>query len=82
MDFAIIKNRAEELFKEAAFIAHIAQQSDYAKALALLDDLIDDYEANRLLIEVLGRSIQVWEDEADEFAEFNARIAKLDGTDV
>jgi HTH-type transcriptional regulator / antitoxin HigA len=78
MGFETVKSKAHALFEEAGYIAHIANEADYAKALALMDELFEDYEANRLLIEVLAHAIETWEDEADEFAEFNARIAKLD----
>jgi len=40
-----------------------------------MDDLIENYEVNRPLIEVLARSIERWEDSSDEFAAFNARVA-------
>jgi HTH-type transcriptional regulator/antitoxin HigA len=82
MGFEGIKGKAHALFEEAGFIAHIADESDYAQALALMGDLIEDYEANRPLIDILAHSIEIWEDESDEFAEFNARIAKLGGVDV
>jgi HTH-type transcriptional regulator/antitoxin HigA len=82
MGFEGIKGKAHALFEEAGFIAHIADESDYAQALALMGDLIEDYEANRPLIDILAHSIEIWEDESDEFAELNARIAKLGGVDV
>jgi len=40
---------------------------------------VDAYEANRPLIELLARSIEHWEDNAEEFAGFNALVAALDG---
>jgi HTH-type transcriptional regulator/antitoxin HigA len=47
-----------------------------------MDELVEDYEANRPLFEILARSIESWENESDEFAAFNARVAKLGGVDV
>jgi len=47
MGFAAIKERARALFDEAGFIGHIASEDDYAQALALMDEWVDDYEANR-----------------------------------
>jgi HTH-type transcriptional regulator/antitoxin HigA len=82
MGFAAIKERAHALFDEAGFIGHIAHEDDYTQALALMDDLVEDYEANRPLIEVLARSIERWENESDDFTEFNARISKLGGVDA
>ncbi|KPA93297.1 putative transcription regulator containing HTH domain [Pseudomonas asplenii] len=82
MGFAAIKEKAHALFSEAGFISRIANDDDYAKALALMDDLLEDYEVNRPLIEILARSIESWENESEEFVAFNARVAKLGGVDV
>lgn len=82
MGFEAIKVKAHALFEEAGFIAHVADEADYVQALALMNELIEDYEANGPLIEILAHSIETWEDESDEFAEFNSRVAKLGGVDV
>lgn len=50
-------------------------QEDYEQALALLEQLIDVYDANRQLIELLSIAIERWEDQAEEFAEFNRAVA-------
>jgi HTH-type transcriptional regulator/antitoxin HigA len=82
MEFAAIREKARTLFDEAGFIGHIANANDYALALALMDELVEDYEAHLPLIEILGHSIERWENEFDELVAFNARIAKLDSIDV
>jgi HTH-type transcriptional regulator/antitoxin HigA len=82
MGFAAIKENARALFDEAGFISHIANEDDYAQALALMDELVEDYEVNRQLIEILARSIERWENESDEFAAFNARVANLGGASM
>lgn len=64
------------------FLTRIENTQDYEKALAMMDELIDSYDANRALIDILAASIEAWEDTAPEFAEFNAAISKLDGIDV
>jgi HTH-type transcriptional regulator / antitoxin HigA len=82
MNMAAIKEKADALFEEASFLTRIENQDDYSKALDLMDDLFEDYEGNRRLIELLSHSIEAWENRAEEFAAFNARIAKMDGVDV
>jgi len=82
MRFSAIKEKAQALFSEAGFIGYIADEDDYASALALMDELIDDAEGNRLLIGIVAHSIERWENESDEFTEFNARVASLSGVDV
>ncbi len=79
MGFAQIKEKAHELFSEASFISKIRNDAEYQQALALMDDLIEDYEKQRTLIEILSTSIERWENNAKEFIEFNQRIAELDG---
>ena len=59
-------------------MAHIETQNDYKRALALMDQLVDDYEANKPLIEILTVSIERWEDQATEFSDFNAAVAETD----
>ncbi|PPI83154.1 transcriptional regulator [Marinobacter maroccanus] len=67
-----------EALARVPFVAHIETQDDYERALELMDQLVDDYEANRLLIEILSGSIERWEDQASEFFDFNAAVAETD----
>ena len=57
-----------EALSQVPFVAHIETQDDYERALELMDQLVDDYDANRLLIEVLSVSIERWEDQATELS--------------
>jgi HTH-type transcriptional regulator/antitoxin HigA len=83
MSFEAIKESARMLERSAGFLSEISTDDAYRKALALVEELIDeDYDGNRLLIEILSHSIERWEDRAPEFAEFNARVATLNDTDV
>lgn len=82
MGFTTIAEKAHELFSEAPFIAHIDNDSDYQQALALMDVLIDDYDNNRILIDMLSVSIERWEEHADAFADFNSQVAGLDDVAV
>jgi len=64
------------------FLTRIENAHDYEQALAMMDELIDSYDANRALIDILAASIEAWEDTAPEFADFNLAVSKLDGIDV
>lgn len=57
------------------FLAHIETQDDYERALELMDQLVDDYDSNKPLIEILAVSIERWEDQAEEFSDFNTAVA-------
>jgi HTH-type transcriptional regulator/antitoxin HigA len=61
----------------AALLTHIDNQHDYESALALIDELVDDYDNNVQLLDLLAASIERWEDNAEEFAEFNRRVAAI-----
>jgi len=78
MKFVNLKQKALDFFGEASFVGRIENQSDYEQALALMDELIEDYDKYLPLIEVLSVSIERWEDQSEEFSEFNKRIAALD----
>lgn len=78
MGFAMIKKRANALFEEAGFICRINNDHEYETALALMDELIEDYDNNRPLIEILSKSIERWENESKQFQSFNLRIKKMD----
>lgn len=43
-----------------------------------MDYLIDDYDSNKFVIEILSLSVNRWEERTDEFAEFNSAIAGMD----
>ena len=76
--FSNVKQKAESLFSEAGFLSRIHNEEEYEQALALMDELIEDYDRHLPLIEVLSRSVEIWENESDEFSDFNRRIEKLD----
>lgn len=78
MGFALLKKKAHSLLDEAEWIARIKNKNEYGKALSLMDELIEDYDDNILLIEVLSSSIERWENENEEFFEFNESIAQMD----
>jgi len=78
MNVAMIKDQAKTLFSSASFITHICNEQDYESALELMDELIEDYDEQKPLIEILSLSIEKWEEESDEFSKFNAQIESLD----
>ena len=67
-----------EALAQVPFVAHIETEEDYERALELMDQLVDDYDANKLLIEILAVSIERWEDQAPEFSDFNAAVDETD----
>jgi HTH-type transcriptional regulator/antitoxin HigA len=78
MNHTALKNTAQELSTQASFLVEIKDNDEYQQALALMEELIDDYDNQQVLIELLTGSIKRWEDESDDFSEFNARIKSGD----
>jgi HTH-type transcriptional regulator/antitoxin HigA len=62
---------------EASFILKINNEDDHAQALALMEQLIEDYEQHEPLIDMLCISIEKYEDSAEEFKDFNDRLKQL-----
>ena len=74
MCFSAIKKTAQLLQDQASFLIEISDEKEYEKALALMDELIDDYDNQPILITLLSKSIEQWENNSDKFADFNQRI--------
>ena len=78
MAFGALKKKAHTLLDQASFISHINNDKEHQLALNLMEELIEDYDYNRLLIEILSVSIERWEDESKSFRQFNAAIRALE----
>ena len=71
MTYAALKNTAKRLSDQASFLVEIANEDEYEQALVLMDELIDDYDNQRVLIELLSKSIERWEESSQSFSDFN-----------
>ena len=78
MSYAALKKTAQRLSDQASFVVEITDDNEYEQALALMDELIDDYDNHLVLIELLSQSIDRWENESPDFAAFNKRTSKGD----
>ena len=78
MSYEALKSTAKELSDHASFLVEIANQDEYEQALALMDELIDDYDNQQVLIELLSNSIERWEENSTDFSEFNERTNTSD----
>jgi HTH-type transcriptional regulator/antitoxin HigA len=78
MNIQHITQLAHELQSEMPFISGIHSPEDHKAALTLMDELVDDYDGNLLLIDVLWSKVQDYEEYAPELKEFNQRIESMD----
>jgi antitoxin component HigA of HigAB toxin-antitoxin module len=77
MQFEEIKKAAHYLLKEASYIWKIKSSIEHEQALKLIDNLLDCYEVNELLIDLLSHAIEKWEDQAEDFVDFNRQVDQL-----
>lgn len=77
MGFALLKKKAHALLDHAGWIAHIKNNDQYETALSLMEELIENYDENLPLIEILSVSIARFEDEDKSFQKFNRSIQKM-----
>ena len=78
MNFLEVKKQANTLFSNAGFLVHIHNEKEYELALSLMDELIEEYDIYKDLIEILSNSIENWENLATEFSEFNRQVMQMD----
>ena len=78
MNFLEVKKQANALFSQVNFLTQIENEEDYELALSLMDELIEEYQLYKPLIEILSISIEKWENSSIEFLEFNNRIKQID----
>jgi len=78
MNFLEVKQQANFLFSHAEFLVHIKNEEEYERALSLMDELVEEYDLYRSLIDILSHSIEEWENSASEFSEFNRDIKQMD----
>lgn len=60
------------------FMSGITSETDHARALALIDELVENYDENIVLIEALSYVIDRYENECIEFAYFNQSQNDMD----
>lgn len=60
------------------FISGIESEAQYHEALEVMDELVEDYENNLILIEALSNLIARYEDNCDSLFDFNRRQDDID----
>lgn len=73
-----IQGMANQIVDSLPILREISTPQEHMQALGLIEEFIDDYDRNLLLIESLTASIKHYEDETHEFKEFNKSVAKFD----
>jgi len=69
---------AHHINQQLPILSEIGSEVEHEQALELMEQLLEDYDNNLLLIEALSSSISRYEDNAPEFVEFNNQQAHMD----
>lgn len=83
MNTSKIRELAAALYAEAPFIANITNTVEHEKALVLVEEMFVNnheegiYDEREIIVSALISAINIYEDNASEFANFNARLRKL-----
>lgn len=72
-----ITKAAHTISAQLLFLSGIDSKESYEAALELMDELIEDYDNNIVLIEALSNVISRYEDDSEEYALFNKRSRDL-----
>jgi len=54
-----VKDAALALFSMAGFVSHINDEQEYHQALELMEELMEDYDLYKPLIEILSVSVRL-----------------------
>jgi HTH-type transcriptional regulator/antitoxin HigA len=68
-----ITQMAKAILTQLPILNGIANSDEHQQALILLEDLIENYDENLIIIEALSNVIARYEDESAEFDAFNKR---------
>ena len=68
---AEVTELVSELNVRAPILREITNDKDHEQALALMEELLEDYDTNLVAIEALSNSIARYESEVVSFSEFN-----------
>lgn len=74
MNIDAMKALSNEVASVMPWIHGIADHQQYEELIALMDKLVEDYEANETLIDMLFPVLHQYEEEAEHFRAFNERV--------
>ncbi len=73
-----IHNLCEQVERSMPWINGISSRQQYEELIALMDQLVEDYDSNQTLINMLFPVLEQYEESSERFKAFNERIDSLD----
>lgn len=78
LDVQAMKSLSQQITQVMPWVQGINSDQQYDELLALMDELVEDYDTNQLLIDLLFPALQDYEETAERFKAFNQQIESLD----
>ncbi len=78
MNLIDMRTAANQTFKALPWIAGINSEEEYSSLIELAGELVEDYESNHTLIDLLLPILHKYEEEAPEFQVFNDHMNSID----
>lgn len=78
LDVQAMKSLSQQITQVMPWVQGIDSDQQYDELLALMDELVEDYDANQVLIDLLFPVLHEYEETAERFKTFNQRIEALD----
>lgn len=75
---AEVTKMAESIAAQLPILTNIGNSTEHEQALELMEELIDKYDSNLLLIEALGNAIARYEDASLDYQLFNLQQNNID----
>lgn len=78
MNTQALRALSNEIHKTMPWLQGIRDHEQYLELMELMDILVEDYEENQVLIDLLFPVLERYEEESEYFQEFNVHIDSLD----
>ena len=78
MNISTMQLAAKQAKSSMPWLVGINSKAEYDELIAVMDDLVEDYDGNKVLIDLMFPVIEKYESKAPEFKELNDSLESLD----
>ncbi len=78
MNLQELKTLSVTINNEMPWLQGITSREQYDHLIGIMDTLVEDYDGNKELIDLLFPVLERYEEESEQFRSFNEQIASLD----
>lgn len=78
MDISELRKFSIEVVNSMPWLKGIESHQQYEQLINFMGELVEDYDRNQLLIELLFPVIERYEEDSEHFLEFNKHMASID----